>query len=226
MENIANKIRKIIAKADGTTHAEEAATFMERAHRMMEQHGLSLLDLGRLDQDDPLGKSDGPECSTSEIWRRNLASMVARYFGCRIMSLRGNRRVQMIVYGRESARLTFALMWPFVERQVMELARRDRHLHSTSGDTRAARRAIGVGLIYRLSDMIRERDTSDAKGDRASQVNALVPVDLIEGMMDADHPTSKLVGMRAKPISAAALRAAGEVSLAMQADGRATRRIT
>lgn len=47
MSDITQKIAKIIAKADGTTHPEEAAAFMAKAHKLMEERVASRVSINR-----------------------------------------------------------------------------------------------------------------------------------------------------------------------------------
>lgn len=181
MSKIAEKIAKLIAKADSTSHPEEAETFMAKAHQLLQEHGMSLLDVGRLGQDDPLGKTDNfYRSNDQDRWRLRAGPILARYYGCRIVwysDRRGNH--SWVVYGRESARITFQLMWPpYVDRQVMALARQavKRGVYPTVSK---ARHQIGYALARRISDLY----LKDQKPVEAIGVNALVPVDLIDEMI-------------------------------------------
>jgi len=55
MSNISNKIAAMIAKAESSSHPEEADAFMSKVHELLEKHGLSLQDIGTINEDDPVG---------------------------------------------------------------------------------------------------------------------------------------------------------------------------
>ena len=115
VEKIAEKIQKLLAKANSSTHPEEAETFMAKAHALLEQHGLSLFDLGKLDSEDPIGRSQDKEmlrANSAASWRTMVAGQLAIYYGCKMVTTnyRGDNFTYWTVFGRESARITFMLM--------------------------------------------------------------------------------------------------------------------
>lgn len=179
--SIAERIRKIIAKADSSSHREEAESFLVKARQLMEEHGLSLLDLGRLNSDDPVGVDKYfYRGHIIDSWRQLVAGQLAAFFGCELVSTTSGANRWHSVIGRESARMTHQLMWPFVDRQVMQMARED----VKSGiypSVNVARRRIGQQLALRL-DKLNNAKKAEAPiaGRDLSGVNALVPVDLIE----------------------------------------------
>lgn len=219
LETIAAKIQRLIAKADSSTHPEEADTFMSKAQQMMEQHGLSLLDLGRLDAEDPVGLTrdkDSLRNNSSANWRFRLAGQLAKYYGCELVGSQRGSFNYWTVFGRESARVTFSLMWPFVDRQVLAVAREEfRKGHYPS--TKHAHKAIGDALTLRVYNMNKElRTTRPAE----TGVNALVPVDLIQHAMAEEYPHLRSSRGQRLNVTSTARDAAGRVSLNVQT-GRA-----
>jgi len=230
--SIAEKIRKIIAKADSTAHPEEASVFMEKALRMMEEHGLSLLELGRLDSDNPVGVDMYfYESTKTTEWRQTLAGQLAKYFGCRLIVRRNKDmfgKIESIYHslaGRESARVTYQLMWPYVLRQVMKQAaeanRNGEYKHPPQ-----AYKAVADALTIRLIRLNRDKaETAPPQNG----VNALVPVDLIQFAIDeafaATGGTTRTAGKKLRHDDNAMQRAAS-ISLHRQASaGPAVRRI-
>lgn len=220
MSNIADKIRKLIAKADSTTHEEEAETFLHKAHELMRQHGLNLLDLGRLGSDDPVGHSEDADAdlknNTSARWKYDLAGVLGKFYGCTVVGERRGTFNHWVIFGRESARTTFMLMYPFVYRQVMKLAR-EAYRAGKYPSAKHAQRAIGRALAVRVSRMVREQPEPTETG-----VNALVPVDIIQAAID-DHygPDGLTIGKPRKlRFDINAEEAAKKVSINVQATGR------
>lgn len=226
MTNIADKIAKIIAKADSTTNEEEAETFMAKAHELMTKHGLDLLAVGKLNSDDPLGRTqDAASASASYSWAAMMGSQLARYYGCRVV-LTGTRKTNTFdVFGRESARVTFQLMFPYVYRQVMKVAR-ELHKEGKFPTGGKARTAVGNALALRLHRMAKEQEGAREAAPKSSGLNELVPVDLIENMMVEAYPNLRSARSRSVKTNAAATEAAGRINVNRQmGGGSATRQI-
>jgi len=173
---IADKIRKLIAKADSSTHPEESAAFMAKVHGLLESHGLS-----------------------------NCEALIAN---C------GNKRFVTII-GRESARVTFAVMFPYIRRCISASAR---ELVKTQGSTYSKQhgyvaRALGLRLDGMYFDRKRERAEYAKTG-----VNALVPVDIIKAYSEEKFNPGK-----ARPSSylttLSAMAAAKDINVDQQVDG-------
>lgn len=210
---IGNKIKKLLAHADSTTNPEEADTFLRKAHELMREHGIELMDLGRLDQDDPVGKDrDVYRSNTNDPWRFHLGGAVARFYGCDITGTNGQNNY-WTVYGRESARITFQLMYPYIDRQVLQLAREAVKRGEYRGIPKA-RTAIATALVYRINRMVRDRKSSETVHDKEVS-NALVPVNEIEKLMGK----TRKVSMRSK-MDYNAQSLAEKVNLDDQLDGR------
>jgi len=220
--SIVEKIKKIVAKAESTTSPEEAQAFMEKAQQLMMEHGFTLLDLGKLDDEDPVGVDKGARRMTNGAWEQAVLSMLGPYYGCRVI-IEGGKMLG--VAGRESARVTFLLMAPFVVAQVRAAARRAYKAGEFTSAGRA-RTAIGNALALRIRDLVRaEREKTTGTGLRG--MNALVPVDSVQAAMEEAY--GKLGKGRARSLrtSAAGKRAAQGISLRKQT-GRApaTRQIS
>lgn len=180
MTNYADKIAKIIAKADGTTNPKEAEVFMAKAQKMMEEHGLTLLDLGRLDADDPIGVTEeAAHHFQADNWAKNVAHALARFYGGEVIMMRRKNKNLHHVAGRESARITYTMMIQFVLRQVRAQAREAYKAGEFLTESKA-RTAIGNALTLRLSRMVREQEDRRSEEAEGTGLNALVPVDLIK----------------------------------------------
>lgn len=213
-KTIQQKIQAILAKAESSTHPEEADSFMAKAAALLEQHGLSMADLGTINQDDPVGATyEASYNYASEPWFKMLCGQIARYYGCRIVITRvAKNKYSHTLAGRESARTTYLLMTPFIKKQVLAAATRlvkEGHCHSRS----IAQRQVGQALSLRIYEMIKER----APAPGPSGENALVPVDAISAKLDELFPNRKQnAKKRGVSFSLAAQDAASKVSLDQQ----------
>ncbi len=174
------KIAKLIAKAESTTHIEEADTFMAKALEMLEAHGIKLQEMKTINIDDPVTNiKEAGHAYRAEYALTNVAHALARYYGCKSLYHReGRNKIVIEVIGRQSACITFQLMFPYVKKQIHRLAARAvcPNLFETKSK---ALTSIANGLTERLDRLYwADRDMnlkSDPKGD-----SALVPVDLID----------------------------------------------
>lgn len=226
---IIDRIKKVLAKAEGTNNQAEAEMLMAKVQSMLEEHNLNMLDVATLDADDPMGTDMNVfKFRTNDSWMRHLSSALARYYGCRIVldyDYRTKHTRLIHVSGRESNRITWALMVPFVKKQVMALGRqlhKDEPWQYTSANM--ASRHIANALVTRINRLNAEKAKEDQQRVARGE-NALVPVDLIEAEME--RAFSNLVSGRSTSIrsSGAARKAAEGVSLYRQTGGAGQRRI-
>lgn len=224
MSNIADKITKIIAKAESTTNPDEAAVFMAKANAMLEEHGIHLHDLGRLNSDDPVGVTEQASYwFAAEGYSLNMASALARYYGCKLVYIKMGNKFYGDVTGRDSARVTYQLMWPFVQKQVRQLARE--MVKEGKADTKSkAQRAIGNALTLRLHGMARENEERNPVA--GTGINALVPVDTIEAAMKEHYGELRSAKARSIKTNAAGKAAAGKVSVNRQTGGAGQKKLT
>lgn len=228
-EKIADKIRKLLAHADGTSNPEEAEIYMAKVHAMLQANGLSMVDLGTINDEDPVSHVRTDRHNTAHSpWRRRVANMLAQYYGCKlVVDYQTKENVDLVIFGRQSAILTFELMWPYVARRVLELARREHSLgHYTAAGV--ARNKIGNALSSRIWAMICERKAEEERAatpvNMGTGSNALVPVDMLDAA--AAELLGGLTQNKAKPIKIDmnARAVAREVSLNAQATGRAAQK--
>lgn len=213
MSDISVKISKIIAKADSTTNPEEAETFMAKAQQLMMEHGLSLLDLGRLDSDDPVAvDKDAWSHSASYGFMTKVASAAARYYGVEWCRMRHGKDMVYSVAGRESARVTFMLMLPYLEREIKRVARIAFNEGHYSSRMQAATRC-GNALALRIWSMAREEHVTKHRGEG---LNALVPVDLVEQALAEAFPSMRKGRGGKVTVDAAARKAVEGISLHRQ----------
>lgn len=150
------------------------------------------------------------------LWARDLAGGLARYYGCRIIYWRKGNHFSYDVIGRESARITFELMLPFVITQVKLNASRLIRERGGVVSRSILEREIGQALWVRISNM-----TKGAEKRRFElSKNALVPVDDLDAFVETTYANLKQGKQKTVKFSHAAKEAADRISLHAQATGR------
>lgn len=225
MSNIKAKIEKVLAKAKGTDNEAEAAVFLAKAEAMMEEHQITLLDLG---DDDPMGQFIGMTGTpSSPTWQRHLMSALAQYYGATTVRTRrwrdGREIFELSICGSESARVTTELMYPFVLQQVREQGRKS--AAEMGLKPAAATRRVANALVHNISRMVAEKAQAAPRTEAAAK-NALVTVEALDAWMDENWPNLGKARRSTTSTNATARAAAGRVSLHRQAGGSATKRIT
>ena len=201
MSKIAEKIKKLIAHADGTSNQLEAEAFMSKVHDLLQAHGMTMLDLGTLGEDAVGVDVDAISTSATYCWMNSIASALGEYYGCKLVMMKGYKNdVLWTIAGRESARVTFTLMLPYVQRQVQALGLEAYRAGVYNSRLKSVSR-IGNAVAFRIWAMNREAAAATEAARKAAQadgrstaayattgVNALVPVDIIEAAIAAKFP--------------------------------------
>lgn len=148
-ESILARVRALMARArDAGSSEAEAATCAQRARRLMDEHGISMLEAegGRpesVDKHDYRAKYTDP-------WRKDLANQTAKYFGCQMVVGGG----LLTFVGRESSRVVAVEMYEYLEQTTLRLAREwRREVGGTRGDQLNFERGCGTRIAKRLQDM-------------------------------------------------------------------------
>lgn len=183
IEKIKTTIAALIAKAQGTDNEHEAELFMGKALELLEKHQLDLGDLQ--DAGDPVAVNKGKRRGWVASWETSLFSSVARLYGCRVVRMNGFQTVQQDLVGRESARVTVELMFPFIRGEVMRLGKalaKDAP-HMT---TAQHQRAVGNALILRINKLVRDNEPKD-DAPKSVVANALVTKDRMDVVIAEEY---------------------------------------
>ena len=177
------KIAALIRKANSSTHQSEAETFLKKAQDLMEKHHISMADLTEAERtaSDPMGVNTSNRYTdgTPAAVKYMLLSTVSKYFGCVVildweLNPKSQTYQNVVKYhGPESARTTTDLMFPFIWKQVNELARQH---GGTRAETRKLQRDISRSLSRRIASLIEERKNDRARESAAGSSTALVLV--------------------------------------------------
>jgi len=216
LESIKSKIAALLAKAESTNNAFEAEAFMAKVNELLEKHQIEMHEIrGAQGDKDPVGAADGETNIYVSIgWARNVASSLARYYGCRTIWFKIGNHLRYEVMGRESARQTFELMLPFIISQVKQQAKRLRADNASITES-VWQREVGQALWVRIHNMIPKAEERRAE----LSANALIPVDEVDAFFDARHPTATKGKPKPVRFTEAARDAASKISLHVQATG-------
>lgn len=137
-EKIIDKIRKLLAKANGTTNEAEAAVFAAKAREMMIQHQLDQTDVEQDAEGSPEIDVTYVEVKYDTPWARQLCYWLAKYYLCGMYRSRrtGSISAAYVIVGRESRRAVVAEMFEYLQKTVYRLS------------NVAARVAVDNGVIY------------------------------------------------------------------------------
>jgi hypothetical protein len=224
MDKILDRIRKVLAKANSTNNTAEAEMLMAKVTEMLEAHNIELVDLNRTG-DDPMGtERDVGVIWPNTQWLGKMAGCAARYFGCRVvLSQVTKNKKHMHVVGRESARVTFQLMLPYL---VSQVRRQAKVLQEQGMSKLVSERQVANALTERLWILHLESKQRDRVRVEAGSSSALVPIDEIEAEMSSAFPGLRQGKSSVIKTSNAARKLAEGISLHRQTTGNSTRRIT
>lgn len=127
MSEVVDKIRAILRRADESRNDSEAEreTAMRKAQALMLEHGITMSDLGNLDDEDlPEGRKFGHDeafvTARTESWRGSLLNRIAKaYFAKVWYSTRSHSRVWYLAGRADHVRATL-MMFDWVEPQFQE----------------------------------------------------------------------------------------------------------
>jgi len=219
-DKITRIIKALLAKVAGTDNEAEAAVFAAKAHEMMEQYQIEVSDVLR---DDPIDRNKPYSATTSSpSYKKHLWRSLARYYGCKTMlNWVSHTEYEIHIIGRESARVTAELMYPFIMKQVREAGRKI----SDMGDMKpeACIRDVANALVLRLDKLTAEQRENDPAPVTQSGKNALVAVNAINALMKQLYPNAKPGAARSIGTSGSATAAAAGISLNRQTTGNTTK---
>lgn len=224
LESIKTKIAALLAKAEGTDNAFEAATFMVKVNELLEKHQIEMHEIRAMGGDrDPVGMQRGEtNIYASMLWAREVAGALARYYGCRYVYWRRGNHFQYHVIGRDSARMTFELLLPFVISQVRQQAKVLEEMARGRLTRSVAERQIGHALVVRIYSLVPKVEERRAE----LIANALVPVTDLDAFMEEQFPDLKKGKAKTFSFTHQAADLAAKVSINVQATGVHTKRIT
>lgn len=172
---IADKIRKLLALADGAGTEAEAANAAARAAALMTQYQIEQADVDALvkDAENPMLHVNLESAGRVMGWRKRLASGIAYCCGCSIVIVK-RELTHVRVFGRKSDVETAMYMYAALANEIERLAKRN-----TSGMGASYANSYKFGVADAIDDRLRaQRDATiaQARVDGANSA-ALVKVE-------------------------------------------------
>jgi hypothetical protein len=172
---IAAKIRKLLALADGAGTEAEAANAAARAAALMAQYQIEQADVDALVQDaeNPMLHVDVESSGRVMGWRKRLASGIAYACGCSVITVRGNL-TRLRLFGRKSDVETGTYMYAALVNEIERLGKRN-----ASGRGAGYANSYKFGVADAIDDRLRAQRDSTIAQARADGANlaALVKVE-------------------------------------------------
>lgn len=222
-DKITKIIKALLAKAAGTDNENEASIFAAKAHEMMERYQIEVNDVLK---DDPIDRSKPyAATSSSPSYKKHLWRALAHYYGCKtVLQWTGDTDYEVHIIGRESARVTTELMYPFIMQQVREAGRK--LSQGCSIKPEACIRDVANALVMRLQKLTAAQRATEPQPVTQAGKNALLVISETKALMERLYPKLKSVSGRGIGTSDAAPGAAEGISLSRQTTGSTTKRLT
>ena len=224
MSKIKTIIAALLAKARSTDNEHEAATFLAKAHELLEKHQI---DMGELaDADDPVRHDRGLDSKGKWMpsWHRHLYRALGHLYGCESVRVTmGGSHWRQELVGRESSIVTVEAMFPYI---VTECNRLGREIAKGTGETGAYEaRRVGNALEGRIWQLVRANKPKDNAPRTPSVANALVTIDRVQQVLAAHYGDLSKGKSTHRSTNANAREAAAGIGLHRQTGGSSTLRL-
>lgn len=241
MSDILDKIKKVLAKAEGTDNPAEAEVFMNKVQSLLDEHNLTMSKVQHHRLDDPVQVTHFAATSyKASNWTNDLVGFLARMYNCDAVIGTVGNHIYYHVVGRQSAAAAFKLMFPYLVSSVRRQAKAmveehrakypelykykpkqipDKALRKQLADLQVtsskAERQIGRALGLRIGAMNYDRERT-LDGDTR---NALVPVSELESVKLEAFPDIGEAKEADWTVTPEAMRRAKEIGLEDQVGG-------
>jgi len=164
-KKIADKIQKLLAKAESTGHAPEADAFRKKAEELMQKHSLTL---AQLEEAEFTAHNWTPGYKSAPGWYKSLVAGVGSFLGVftGYDSTSKGEPCVFILGGREQDIELLKYIAQSIKAQVQQLTRDFKERTDASrADTNGYRLGVVQRIGERLQDMV--KDVSDWQAEQA-----------------------------------------------------------
>lgn len=171
MEDILDKVAKLLAKAKGTNNENEAAIFAAKAAELMARHNLDEAMVAEHTGRDARGPIGGHNYDgrVPDRWRELILQGCAKLYFCRLTCTRGHKRFYTL-YGRQSNATVAKLMADYLFATVKRMAREYSEDKARQNDFR---KGAGIRLYQRLVELYNTQNIPVASGNNPDNLPAL-----------------------------------------------------
>lgn len=189
------KIKKMLALANGTNFEGEAEQALAMANKLMSEEGLTMEEIAKTSIEDELGELGSEYLNNGEEkayqpWRRTLLNALCRMFDCSFVNNKkaGTTKFTIDLIGRESNRVTVQLMYNWIADRTLKEAR------EKFGKMTAKRNSYCNGVANAIWDKV-----CQMKPNPKTDKNAwgIVPIDEVENFKHSKYPCLRTTSNRA-----------------------------
>lgn len=200
-EKLIDKIRKIQRKAEGTTSAAEADTFLDKMSKLMEENGISMADLKEKDLTHGFGFSIY-NLNYSDAWRKSVMFAVARLCGCVAILQMGQDKTPMKIYGRPENVEIAVETYIYIHKQIQQICR-----SLYPGDRKSylqAQKGIAHGVQVKIHNIMQTMMSEAAAGSVDTKVPMVIESQIVGDFIKRTTNTVPLK-MRLTAVTAASI---------------------
>ena len=215
---IAAKIRKLLALADGAGTEAEAANAAARAAALMAQYQIEQADVDELvrDAEDPMVRVDTESSGRFAGWRKQLAGGIAAGCGCSVILVRSRSKGETILsfFGRTSDVQSAVYMFGALSTEIERLAKRN-----AAGCGAAYVNAYKLGAAITIARRLRAQREETIEQAREAGVSSAALVKVNDSCALAHKFAEKTIG-KIGPVGTPSRYSSGGGFQAGQRDGR------
>lgn len=215
MEKIIDRIKKLIALANGGSTPEEAATAMEQVQRLMEQHRITQAQVTATDEEHREAAASGEIGDTGSdtlpLWINTILNSLAETNRVMVYTSRKwiegpnekfVKRVMLNAIGRESDRQAMSYMMSYIKTQINGMCQREAKAHAV-GNSPSWRNSFRVSASEVVAARIRKQFFSIKKENEAvASENEMVLVGRDLALLNNDiAAVAEKIGLRSRNAS-------------------------
>lgn len=190
---IADKIRKLLALADGAGTEAEAANAAARAAALMARYQIEQADVDTLvrDAEDPMTRVNTETTGRLAGWRKSLAGGIAAGCGCSVIIMRSHRAGESYLsfFGRTSDVQAAVYMFGALSTEIERLAKRN-----ASGRGAAYVNAYKLGAATTIAGRLRAQRAETIEQARLAGVSSAALVKVTDSCAIARTFAEKTIG--------------------------------
>lgn len=164
-KELADKIQKLLAKAESTDHDREAEAFREKAEELMEKHSLTGAEL---ESSEFVARNWEPGYSQAPGWYKGLVANLGSFLGVFTAydSRETGENCVLILGGREEDIEMLQYMTKAIKVQIQDLTE---DFRERTNATRADTNAYRLGVVQRVGEKLQSmvENVSDGQSEKA-----------------------------------------------------------
>lgn len=210
MEAIINKVRKLFALAENNNSEEEAQAALEMARKLLQDHGLSMMDLKVEEKKESLAGEVEVELEGKKrlaVWMLTLGDVIAHYFEVGFLHRNSMYGHKLWFFGNRANCQAATIAMPSLVSQIESLAKsfktREMELYKSAKLTKKLKESYRLGLIKGFAihlNFLKEKEQENTQTTALAVFNE----DLQQAWLDSQNWKIKTVNRPRKTVQAEA----------------------